>query len=261
VDEYEAGDVRLRVEPRDGCRLRSLEVAGDELLAQEEPSESHWGAGSFVMAPWAGRLRRGHVEWGGRQRSFPLAPQEASALHGLVHDAAWTPVSPGVYEVEIGDRWLSPCRLRQVIRLEPDALHLRLEAHALAPVPVTLGWHPWFHRRLDGAELDLQVRAGWALERDADKLPTGRRTAVPDGPMDDTLGDVQWPIRLTWPQRLQLEIDSDATVAVVYTQRPDLVCVEPQSGPPDEPNLHPRLARPGAPVEVSTTWRWTRLDG
>ncbi len=46
---------------------------------------------------------------------------------------------------------------------------------------------------------------------------------------------------------------------VVYDEQAEAVCVEPQTGPPDGLNTHPRLVTPLEPLEASTTWTWTRL--
>jgi galactose mutarotase-like enzyme len=47
---------------------------------------------------------------------------------------------------------------------------------------------------------------------------------------------------------------------VVYTNPEHAVCVEPQSGPPDEFNLAPKIVEPGTPLVVEATFRWA-LDG
>jgi galactose mutarotase-like enzyme len=46
----------------------------------------------------------------------------------------------------------------------------------------------------------------------------------------------------------------------VYTDPEHAVCVEPQSGPPDEFNLAPNVVHPGTPLVITATFRWM-LDG
>ena len=48
-------------------------------------------------------------------------------------------------------------------------------------------------------------------------------------------------------------------VVVVFDQLPHATCVEPQTGPPNGLNTHPRLVTPIDPLEASTTWTWRRL--
>jgi aldose 1-epimerase len=46
---------------------------------------------------------------------------------------------------------------------------------------------------------------------------------------------------------------------VVYTEPDHAVCVEPQSGPPDEVNIAPRLVTSEDPLRLTTSWRWRTL--
>jgi aldose 1-epimerase len=48
---------------------------------------------------------------------------------------------------------------------------------------------------------------------------------------------------------------------VVFTEPEHAVCVEPQTGPPDELNLGPRVVSPASPLVARATWRWERLSG
>lgn len=66
-------------------------------------------------------------------------------------------------------------------------------------------------------------------------------------------------ITLTWPEELELKVTSRAEWVVIYDEPEDAVCVEPQSGPPNGLNTHPRLVTPIDPLEVGSVWRWRRL--
>jgi galactose mutarotase-like enzyme len=45
---------------------------------------------------------------------------------------------------------------------------------------------------------------------------------------------------------------------VIFTGRPEAVCVEPQTAPPDATALGAeQVAAPGAPVRLESVWRWT----
>ncbi|CAO0830716.1 Aldose 1-epimerase OS=Streptomyces microflavus OX=1919 GN=Smic_36200 PE=4 SV=1 [Streptomyces microflavus] len=46
---------------------------------------------------------------------------------------------------------------------------------------------------------------------------------------------------------------------VIYDEQDEAVCVEPQSGPPNWLDTAPRLVTPIDPLEITTTWSWTRL--
>ena len=70
------------------------------------------------------------------------------------------------------------------MRLEADALHLRLELHAQAePFPASLGWHPWFRRRLArGGDAQLRLPARIMYVRDAEGNPTAAPRRRRPGP-------------------------------------------------------------------------------
>ena len=61
-------------------------------------------------------------------------------------------------------------------------------------------------------------------------------------------------VTLTWPEQLELKVASRAEWVVVYDEQAEAVCVEPQSGPPNGLNTHPRLVTPIEPLEIATTW-------
>jgi aldose 1-epimerase len=244
----------VTIDPDDGCRLTSFRLEHRELLAvvQDEP----WGYGSVVMAPWAGRLRGGRARWGGTERSFPTQ-DDGHALHGLVHSASWSRIADDTWEIALGDDWFAPCVIRQRIALEAEALRFDLEVHTDDAVPAPVGWHPWFRRQLDhGEPVQLQVSAGNTLEKETDGSTSLRPAPIPPKPWDDTFADLSWPVRLRWPDALDLEVSSDAPVAVIFDELPAAVCVEPQSGPPNEVNLRPRIATADEPLALTSTWRW-----
>jgi aldose 1-epimerase len=262
-----AGDVGLTLAPHDGCRLTSLRIAGMELLSDGVAPTEHdglgdnrFGWGCFLMAPWAGRIRDGAASWAGRTRMLDRHG-DPHALHGLVHDGAWTQVGDRSWRIAVGAaEWFAPLVVTQHVALAADHLRLDLEVHAPdAPTPATVGWHPWFLRRLTpgGPPVHVEVPATAMLARDDAGIATTREVPVPTGPWDDAFVGLHAPVTLTWPGQLQLAIDSDAPVTVVFTEPSTVLCVEPQSGPPDEANLPTaRVVTPDAPLRLSTTWRW-----
>ena len=84
--------------------------------------------------------------------------------------------------------------------------------------------------------------------RGADGLPTGDLTTPGPHPWDDCFTGLRSAPRLTWPGVLALEIRSNADHWVVYDEPVDGICVEPQTAPPDFPNIAPRTVEPGTPV-------------
>lgn len=270
----QAGPAQLEVAPADGGRLTSLAVDGRELLVTG--TGGGVGYGCFVMAPWAGRLRDGRVSANRRTLQLRREPDDGHALHGLAHRRPWTvetatperarlscTVPAATHDradANIGtDGWFTEVALTHDLVLHPDRLELQLTATPARTTPCTIGWHPWFRRYLDDAEVALEVPASHVLRKDRVGITTTEPIPVPPQPWDDTFGGLTGPVHLRWPGVLEVELASDAPVAVVFTGRTYGVCVEPQSGPPDEPNLaERRLAGPDAPVTLLSTWRWQR---
>lgn len=264
--------VEMVVDGAQGGRIASLVIDGLELLVtrEEAPTAMRWG--SFPMAPWAGRVRRGRFEFGGREHLLPIHPSGAPhALHGTVWQRPWRWVGDAEMEVDLGPDWPFPGRVVQRFELSPTALEVTLEVHADSqPFPTFFGWHPWWRRNLSrdgrpvGAPYRLDWRPGSMLLRDADGIPDGKVADPPPGPWDDCFFAVDGPVVLEWPGALRLQVSSSCAYWVVYDRPEHAICVEPQSGPPDGfslgkiPGLPPtyRVAEPGRPVTESMRLEW-----
>ncbi|WP_059009797.1 aldose epimerase family protein [Streptomyces specialis] len=258
-----AADAELVLRPDQGGRIASLRVGGAELLRQ--------GArlGSFVMAPWCGRTGFGLFRNGDTIHQLP-ADAGPHALHGTVRDRRWriarADATGAALFCDLTDPWPYPGRVTQTVQLAEDGasvtLMLGVETYG-ASFPAQAGWHPWFTRVLTpgGRGAELSFAADWQEERGEDHLPTGRRVAPLPGPWDDCFGMADGvAVTLTWPGELELTVTSRSPWVVIYDETADAVCVEPQSGPPNGLNTHPRLVTPLEPLEISTTWAWRRLS-
>jgi len=129
---------------------------------------------------------------------------------------------------------------------------------AEAPMPVSVGWHPWLRRRVAGADARIDLPAERMWRRDADGIPDGTLVEPTPGPWDDCFTALVGPVQVTWPGVLVLRIDSDCEHVVVFDEPDDAVCVEPQSAPPDAHNSEIDLAvvRPGEPLLHHMVWTW-----
>jgi len=216
------------------------------------------------MAPFAGRLRDGRLTWGGVEHQLPrhAAPH---AIHGTAVDAAWTVVdrtsTTVVLEHVLADPWPFAGTVRQQLELSADGLEATLSLHADEEQPVTLGLHPWFRRRIGrGGPVRLDLDPLQQYARGADGLPTGELVDPQPGPHDDCFLGVRRPPRLSWPGALELVLSSSADHWVVFDERPEVVCVEPQTGPPDAVHLGRADAVPaGGELALRVVLRWSRL--
>ena len=255
----------LSVDPTAGGRIASLVVDGTEILVTDGDGPFWWGC--YPMAPFAGRIRGGRFRFRRRSYQLPLT-MPPNAIHGTVLDRAWhvTYRTDDRLELEadLGSDWPFRGRVTQTIGLVPGGLEATLTVEAVDPMPVVLGWHPWFRREIDGVAAQLDFEAHWMYARDAAGLPTGATIAPTPRPWDDAFTDLLIPPRLTWPGILQLDIRSTAPFWVVFDELDDAICVEPQTGPPDAFNLaaavgvDPPMAAPDHPATIAMAWRWER---
>ncbi|MCC6830357.1 MAG: aldose 1-epimerase [Thermoleophilia bacterium] len=259
--ELRAGDAAVGVDPAMGGRLVSWRVRDMELLGARGslPEES----GCYPMAPWPGRLRGNEVRFAGAAHRLPVT-YLGFAMHGtlLRRPMAVAHRTPHRVELrgELGPAWPWPGRATVIWELGTGRLRSRLEvATDGEPFPAELGWHPWFRRRLaHGEPMRWRMEARAVLERDADGLPTGRRLdpAARPGPFDDAFEVPDGRARIDWPGALTLRVAGDAGWMVVFDELPDLVCVEPQTAPPDGLGDGAAVVRPGAPRTAEVTWTW-----
>lgn len=251
-----AGDVELTVQSGNGCRIGSLRIGGTEVLRQGDRY------GSFPMAPWCGRTENGQFRNGAHVHRLPLN-HPPHAIHGTVRDKPWRRVrgDGAVFTYDLVEPWPYEGRVTQVFELDADSLTVRMGLETYGDsFPAQLGWHPWFLRNLGGDDVRMDFDAKWQEERGADHLPTGRRIDPLPGPWDDCFGMPDGvAATLTWPEQLELKVTSPSPWVVIYDEQPEAVCVEPQTGPPNGLNTHPRLVTPIEPLEATMRWEWRVL--
>jgi len=271
--ELVAGAATAVIDGAVGGRLASLAVDGHELLVgpgdvpdagSDGPEPIAWGL--YPMAPWAGRIRHGRFSAGGVEHRLPLT-LPPHAIHGVAYTSAdWRVVGAAVADaadltVDLADPWPWPARVEQRIGLSPDRLRLELALTNLAPaagpapsvpMPACIGWHPWFRRRVGGAEAELRFQPTSMFELDPDGIPTGHLVPPPPGPWDDCFADLAGPPVIAWPGAVQLTLTSSCRCWVVYNRPVHALCVEPQTDAPDAVNRLPR--RELAAGEALTAW-------
>jgi aldose 1-epimerase len=273
---------RALVDSTAGGRLASLVAGGRErLVNRPQPGSAlpmvSWG--SFLMAPWVGRIAQGRLEWRGRAAELPRN-EGRHALHGAVFDVPWTVGARGAASVEMScpidaQRWPFGGRAWQRLTLGPGSLRFEATVTAAEPMPVALGWHPWFQRG-PGEDLAVTVRADRRLTLDAELIPSGATVPVGGahdlraGPalgnrrLDDVFIDARGPAIVRWPDlELQLEFEAPLSSVVVFSPAGS-VCVEPATAWPDALRLSTAgvagtgqfVLEPGEELTATMTWRW-----
>jgi aldose 1-epimerase len=276
-----AGGARLVVDPAAGGRLASLVLGGRErLITDPDPTARlppiTWG--SFAMLPWVGRMRAGRLRWRELDVQLPRDFGE-HAIHGATYDRPWTVVAlrDDAVELEIrlgpSERWPVGALARQWIQVAPGRLDQRVAVTADAPMPVAIGWHPWFRREPD-EPMRVVVPAAGVLVTAPDRIPTGGTVPVDaltdlrgsasigDRRLDHAYLGVQAPCSVAWPD-LELTVTAEPLASVVVHSPPGSVCLEPQTAWPDAIRLSGAghatgLAELGAgeSFEAATSWTW-----
>jgi aldose 1-epimerase len=281
-----AGEDSVSVDPRAGGRLTSLVAGGAQRLLTEPPEsappEEHmFMYGSFLMAPWVGRLAGNSISWEGEDYEF--RPNfRGQAIHGLVVNAQWTAEQPAPDTAELAcaldrEQWPFGGVVRQRIRLAPGLLELTAAIEAAErSMPVSLGWHPWF-KRPERGDAALRVAAGEVLELDDALVPTGERLPVegdtdlrPGPPLGDRFLDhvyvaAEPPGVIGWPD-LTMHVDWSVPIETVVVHTPEQAfTLEPQTAWPNAPALTEKGVEgtgmislgPAAVAEARTTWSWS----
>ena len=263
--ELRAGPARALVD-LDGGRLASLTIDGVELLVTDGERPTRWG--SFPMVPWCGRLRDGRLTFDGSTTQFPLtSPPHAN--HGFGHVVRWEPSGDGAIQTTLGGAegpgaaWPFGGRVVQRFDLAADVLTVSIEVHAdEVPMPAMAGWHPWFRRDLGvGGTAELDLRGGQVYAVGDDGIPTGELLPVPPGPWDACFVGLDADPVVRWPGALDLTVSSTFAALpeqhwVIFTEPEHALCVEPQTGAPNDINRVPRVVRPGEPLMGSMALSW-----
>jgi galactose mutarotase-like enzyme len=238
------GRLHWAVDPSTGGRLVSFAVDGHELVSQlgevSLPHESSaFAYGVFPMVPWAGRIARGQLVVDGVTYALDTDGLP-HAMHGTTYDRTWdvTATSDTAVDlrVDLQPGWPFAGEATMQWRSVPEGLSLRLGVRAAESMPVWIGIHPWFRRVLDdGRVLSYAFDAKHMYVRGPDGIPTGELVPVPPGPWDDCFSGVS-QAALQWGD-LRMLVTASSDTWVVFDERSEAVCVEPQTAPPDAVRL------------------------
>lgn len=274
------GDASCAVDTEAGGRLSSLVLAGRERLLTKPATgvETSFAWGSFLMAPFVGRITEALVNWNGRTAGLPRNDGR-QAIHGAVFDRSWqvaaqTPTSATITCEFDPARWPFRGSMIQRVTMAQGKLSLEAEVVAEEAMPAAIGWHPWFAS--GGDDLRVEVLADSVLELAPNLTPTGALLAVDDRTdlrgrpkmsgrrLDDVYAVVQSPAIVEWPDLVLTLAFGGPVGSAVVCRHAEAVCVEPSTAWPDSIRLSQNgrsdtglvsLAA-GERLTASTTWTW-----
>jgi len=280
----ESDPLRLELDPAHGCCLTGLWLNGprDALYPILRPAPAVLStplhASCYLLAPWSNRVNKARFRFQGEE--YALKPNFAGghAIHGDVHTRPWTitdrtPVSArmtfdSASYPDVNYPFAFACVFRALVEPTGVRLDLSITNRHDGPIPVGLGFHPFFMRQLwstdDKVELCAPVQARYPH---ADGVPTGpavpnyttsrlsgQAPLLPD--LDDCFSGFQSPATIKYPAsgvELTLKASKTLTHLVCYTPTTPAgpipwFCVEPVTIANDGFNLLARGIESGTVV-------------
>jgi aldose 1-epimerase len=239
-----------------GGRIAQITYRGvEQLIGPDDGAPGMIAWGSYPMAPWAGRIRRGRFHFDGRDYQLPLNLQE-HAIHGVAFALPWQIDAHYDHRVELSLQlpqdacWPFGGTARQVIEVNQQRLEMKLSLQAgIRAMPAVIGWHPWF-RKPDR----IQFAPTAVYPRDHEGISTLPVAPPPPAPWDDCFINETEVIVRRAGQKLRLT--SNCVHWVVYDETRHATCIEPQTGPPDAFNLEPKVLLPGETLEARFLLEW-----
>ena len=248
-------------------RVRS----GDTFIDVLRPTaESDFGnaslCASFIMLPWANRLRDAHFRF--RSVDYALQPTSAdgSAIYGAVRKLAWRVVSADAAHVRLSFDSALHENLNYPFEFSAEAeyrldgrvfvLRLTLKNEDKQPMPGGFGHHPYFVTTPSGdanrVQLQIPCEQEFTLIDDLPDAPPHPITPLPDYRMLRTLGPEAYdhlltgrqdnkPMRIVYPESgVELEFSADPIFEHVVVFAPPgkpFFALEPQTNANDGFNL------------------------
>jgi aldose 1-epimerase len=263
--------VVVAIAPASGNLTRTMTVKGENILGP---------LGIPFLGPWANRLDEQAFYANGKRYAFDMALGNVRGehpIHGFLGAAAWEVVEAKAdgasawvtsrLEFFRQPDWMAQFpfahRMEMTHRLKDGALEiaLRIENLAVVPMPVAIGFHPYFRvadASRDAWTIALGARTEWVLA--PDKIPTGETHAIEqrfpnpraavlrDHDLDHVFGDLirdasgaAWMSVAGTTQKIDVVFGPNYRAAVVYAPKGrDFICFEPMAGITDALNLAQR---------------------
>ena len=272
-----------------GCFLKSFKVFSNtkkyELLGYDKKNH----AVSFVMAPWANRIKNGKFDC--TKGNFNLLASNPfviqHAIHGTAIFSEWNLVNAKdtsvVISTDLADPWPFKGKVELKIYLDGASLNqeLLITNNDTEIMPFSMGWHPWFNKYLGTEEVELIFDAKYKWETTSDDIPTSKKVITDEilkakkgfSPKPGTLNECyrlqdKTNAYLKWPElTLKIQSSSECGHLMVYTPNnplDHLLCVEPQTATINCFQLNDNsvddtgilFVEPGKNHLISTNWSW-----
>ena len=254
------GDYAMAVSPQTGGSILSFQFKGEDIFrpALDQNTQDPLATGCFPCIPYFGRLSAQVDTPTGPWSPSPTHPPASadSAIHGEGWICEWSVDSVGdtsvdlilPYQLKRKGGYPFPFTARQKLELTDNGALLRLSVsntHA-APIPVGLGFHPFFIRT-HTTEIKFSARKFWSAGVVSatgfcafpDGIGAGAQTPLPQTLRDDSYAELSSSIEISEGRGRRLRLTTTTPhlhlYAPVDTQGPvDYFCLEPISHLPGQ---------------------------
>jgi aldose 1-epimerase len=271
-----------------GGGLRTLTVAGRELVHGFAVDEMPRSSRGKILVPWPNRIRDGSYEFEGERHQLPIdEPAKGNAIHGLARWAAWSVAEHepqrALMRLPIHPRPGYPFALSVEVEyvLSEEGLGVTTTATNVGagPCPFGCGAHPYLTLGTPTIdELTLQAPAATVLTSDEREIPVGsepvagtefdfrRPRTIGDTVLDHAFtnlergDDGRARVTLSGPERaVELWVDAAYGYLMLFTgDVPNIgrrgLAVEPMSCPPNAFQSGEALVRLEPGASVSASW-------
>ena len=254
-------NIKAVFSPLAGSSLRSLIVstndASYDVISNFDddlsPNQLPLGSGSFIMAPWVNRIKSGLLK---TEKGLTKLPNDVffndrlNAIHGIVWDKEWNidfhEENRIQCSIDLTKPWPFKGKIVMKAFIQDNSLIQQLSGYNYddVPMPIGVGWHPWFRRVLKKEQAVLRINAKSMWDLDDKGIPTGALIEnneilekLREGltPQIDELNkcclkvNPEEHISYKWPE-LELLIESSEDLGHIMLYSPEKsVCVEPQT--------------------------------
>lgn len=237
------GDLIVEVVPTIGGAMASMRWRGLPVL-RDAPDSAIESANvrlmaSYPLVPYSNRI--GNARFVFRGKNYPLRPNfpiEPHAIHGVGWQRSWRVLEQSARRLRLGlshardQDWPFAFEVEQRLELSGDSLVATLRATNLddAPMPVGLGFHPFFPITPE-TTLQTEWRGMW--EMGEDKLPT-KLVAVPAwADFSAARRVIDWKVDhcfTGWSRKATLRDTTHTATLTASAACSNIVCFAPRDG-------------------------------
>ncbi len=227
------------------------------------PPDQYSKPSSFLMLPWANRIRGGLLRFNGEAWQLKTSPDDGTARHGDVRKRPWDVVESSETRIQMMldsksfDDFNFPFAFTATMTYELDGAdfiwQVDLASQDERPFPAGFGFHPYFQRSGESMP-QLQVPCSHYYKL-TDAMPDAAAEPVPaaldfqqprgvaeDMTLDDlfTKRDLGKPIRLIykdWATEIHMKADPLFQHIILFKAPDGSIAVEPQTNANDGFNL------------------------